>query len=270
MRYEVKILWFDDDTTSETVPYLKEQCIGLFNKKGYICSIEDFSDYDNAFRRLLNNERIDIIFTDFNVIDSDNKDGVTFYLSARQNNHFKQHIALYSTDDQNLVRDAIKQAMDSNNLSDFSNFSFFKVSLIRPQDALIHMEKVIDIYLSRWRELNALRGRTMNEHADLEYQLKTIIGQRGRGLTYEKLIEKFKSMYNDSNNDSIFNDWDNKRKERNDYAHVEEGLDDLGYFIKLRDGSKIYEIDIEAKRIELRESIEKFQSLIDDYNRKQG
>lgn len=263
MRSEVKVLWFDDDTTSETVPYLKEQCVELFKHKGYDCVIEDFSEYDTALNRLRDNERIDIIFTDFNVVDGDNKDGVSFYLSARQGNHFKQHVTLYSTDDQKLIRDAIKVAMDSNELSDFSNFSFLKVSIVRPQDALVHIEKIIDIYLSRWKELNALRGRTMNEHADLECQLKIILNSRAK---YEILIDKFKTAYNDASKDAVFLDWHDKRKQRNDYAHVEEGRDGPEYYIKLKNGSKIYERDIETKRIELLNSVIEFQKLIDEYN----
>lgn len=263
MRSEVKVLWFDDDTTSETVPYLREKCIELFKNKGYDCKIETFSDYDTALSRLRDNERIDIIFTDFNVVDGDNKDGVSFFLSVRQGKHFKQHVTLYSTDDQKLIRDAIKGAMDSSDLSDFSNFSFFKVSIVRPQDALVYIEKVIDIYLSRWKELNALRGRTMNEHADLEFQLRNILNSEEE---YFELINKFKTLFNDSSQDAVFSDWHKKRKQRNDYAHVEEGIDGSEYFIKLRNGSKIYEKDIETKRIELLNSVESFQDLINKYN----
>ena len=265
MRSEVKVLWFDDDTTSETVPYLKEQCNEIFKNKGYKCEIDSFIDYDNALTRLRDNERIDMIFTDFNVSENDNKDGVSFYLSARQGAYYKQHIIIYSTDDQNVIRDAIKSAMDFNELSDFSNFSFFKVNLVRPQDAISQIEKCVDIYLSRWKELNALRGRTMNEHADLEFQLKQILGPHFANCTYEKTINEFKKLINDPSKDTIFTDWHDKRSQRNDYAHVEEGRDGAKYFIMLKNGKKIYESDIEVKRKELLTSVANFQELIDNY-----
>lgn len=262
MRTEIKVLWFDDDVSSDTVEHLKEICEKEFKKRGYICILEPFSEYEEAIKRLGKDQRIDIIFTDFNITKDVN--GLTFYLDARNAGHLKQHIVLYSTDTVEKIKKEIIKLMNENSLSDFSNFSFFEVDVERLQQSGNHIENVINIYLSRWRELNALRGRIMNEHASLEYQLQCICGST---TIYSNLINKFKKLLNDSSKDSIFQEWHDKRLERNAFAHVDEEFDTNGYYIQLKDANKtkIYEYDIENKRKELISSVEKFQKLINKH-----
>src|SRR5690606_34492875 len=123
MRTEIKVLWFDDDDESDSVKIIKQKCINFFNAKGYKCTIEDFYNYDEAIERLQKHERIDLIFTDFNVESNSNdqvKNGLKFLLKARSAQLFKQLIVLYSSDEETNIKEEIKKALDENELSDFS------------------------------------------------------------------------------------------------------------------------------------------------------
>lgn len=57
------------------------------------------------------------------------------------------------------------------------------INLSSPSDEVIKREfqKAIEISLSKWDELNALRGEYMSENAEIEYELKKILkGGLGR------------------------------------------------------------------------------------------
>jgi|GEM_PF-6289431 len=275
MRSKIHVLLIDDDNRSSAVKNIKDNFIKIFKDRHYTCEIENISDHDKILNRLSKKERIDIILTDFNLFDNSKKikNGIDLLIESRNQGYYKQHIAVY-TKEPNLtdITDYVYQKM-KNNITNFTNFSLFSAN--NPQEYQDDLEKIVDIYLSRWRELNALRGIVAKVHAELEEDLKEILKLKASSeeiseiekSAYYILIDEFKKI-NDKSTWKVFDKWHKARIFRNHFVHGKELLDKKGYYILEKENEKIYEDDILEKRKEILKDFETFKKLIEEYKTK--
>ncbi|RSI19424.1 C-5 cytosine-specific DNA methylase [Streptococcus sanguinis] len=147
------------------------------------------------------------------------------------------------------------------------------INLSSPSDEVIKREfnKAVEISLSKWDELNALRGEYMSENAEIEHELKTILGvQLEDHRNYKSLYTDFKNThlsYRDiKDNDQLLTEWFQMIKKRNALAHSKEQFSSEhdGYVIStIEEGNvQILECTIDSERKTLIDLTEKVKTLI--------
>ncbi|WP_411343814.1 hypothetical protein ACE3MZ_19755 [Paenibacillus sp. WLX1005] len=120
-------------------------------------------------------------------------------------------------------------------------------------------EKAIDISLSRWDELNAIRGLYMCEHAELEFLLRNKFACFNDEETYKKLVNRLRrtlTPHFKSKNKKLFDAWEDLIKFRNLLAHTSEGYDnERGFYIQsgIDENIVIYEDTLDEHRLNLKE-----------------
>jgi len=269
MRKVIRVLWLDDKKpeTNRALKRMREECCRILNIQAYDCEIIPFTTYKEAIQFVLSPERYDIILTDYNI--DEEKTGVDFLVEIREKQKYTQHVTLYSQWEESKIKERIISAINEGNLRDFTNFSFFSTAP-GSGTSYQYINDTLEVYLSRWRELNVLRGRFMVEHAELEFKLKDYFGikesENGDGESlYSGLINNFKSEVMDFKHSELFKDWTKSRKDRNDFAHVVEGFDlEKGYFITLKSGKLVYESQIDDYRKKLVNDAKAFHTLLDE------
>ena len=117
--------------------------------------------------------------------------GIEFLNDVRSRDNYKQFFILYSKNYDEMKDTIITKIDEEDNLGLLNNTMIINLSF--PSDVAINREfqKAIEISLSKWDELNALRGEYMSENAEIEYELKKILDV---DLTD---CRNYKSLYND-------------------------------------------------------------------------
>jgi hypothetical protein len=151
--------------------------------------------------------------------------------------------------------------------------------LSEPQPSIIteNFSNAIDICLSRWDELNAIRGLYMCENAMIEWHLRETLNEFNEEVSYRRLFNNFKRTKihrnNANQNKGLLEEWDELIKYRNLLAHTTEGYDEIeGYYIKSTNTNLeeliIYESELDKHRIKLNELKQKILLLILSPNKK--
>ena len=257
MRRDISIIWLEDEMEDAFHDYLKivEKAIEdkgyqLLGDNCHLC--ESIGDA----RKVLDDssKRIDFFISDFNLGEEyangiDN--GIDFLSDVRSRENYKQFFILYSKNYDEIKETVITKINKEDNLGLLNNTMI--INLSSPSDEVIKREfqKAIEISLSKWDELNALRGEYMSENAEIEYELKKILKvDLADSRKYRSLYRDFKNNHlserDKTLNKSLLNDWMRMIDKRNSLAHSKEEFNDVkGYVISNIDDKSIQIVEEE-------------------------
>lgn len=276
MRRDISIIWLEDEMEDAFHDYLKivkkaieDKGYQLLGDNCHLC--ESIGDA----RKVLDDtsKRIDFFISDFNLGEEyangiDN--GIEFLNDVRSREKYKQFFILYSKNYDEIKETVITKINKEDNLGLLNNTMI--INLSSPSDEVIKREfqKAIEISLSKWDELNALRGEYMSENAEIEYELKKILNvDLTDSRNYKSLYRDFKNNHlskrDITHNTSLLNDWMRMIDKRNSLAHSKEEFNDVkGYVISNIDDKsiQIVEEEINEERKSLIHLSEQVKALI--------
>lgn len=257
MRRDISIIWLEDEMEDAFHDYLKivKQAI---EDKGYQLLIDNchLCESIGDARKVLDDssKRIDFFISDFNLGEEyangiDN--GIDFLSDVRSRENYKQFFILYSKNYDEIKETVITKINKEDNLGLLNNTMI--INLSSPSDEVIKCEfqKAIEISLSKWDELNALRGEYMSENAEIEYELKKILKvDLADSRNYKSLYGDFKNNHlskrDKTLNKSLLDDWMRMIDKRNSLAHSKEEFNDVkGYVISNIDDKSIQIVEEE-------------------------
>ena len=257
MRRDISIIWLEDEMEDAFHDYLKivEKAI---EDKGYQLLTDNchLCESIGDARKVLDDssKRIDFFLSDFNLGEEyangiDN--GIDFLSDVRSRENYKQFFILYSKNYDEIKETVITKINKEDNLGLLNNTMI--INLSSPSDEVIKREfqKAIEISLSKWDELNALRGEYMSENAEIEYELKKILKvDLADSRNYRSLYRDFKNNHlserDKTLNKSLLNDWMRMIDKRNSLAHSKEEFNDVkGYVISNIDDKSIQIVEEE-------------------------
>lgn len=257
MRRDISIIWLEDEMEDAFRDYLKivEKAI---EDKGYQLLTDNchLCESIGDARKVLDDssKRIDFFISDFNLGEEyangiDN--GIDFLSDVRSRENYKQFFILYSKNYDEIKETVITKINEEDNLGLLNNTMI--INLSSPSDEVIKREfqKAIEISLSKWDELNALRGEYMSENAEIEYELKKILKvDLADSRNYKSLYGDFKNNHlserDKTLNKSLLNDWMRMIDKRNSLAHSKEEFNDVkGYVISNIDDKSIQIVEEE-------------------------
>lgn len=278
MRKTINILWLEDDLQS-TAHKSRTKIVGdILKKKGYEANIIPKGTFEEAKEALENTERIDFFISDFN-LEQENT-GLSYVEEIRNSKGYKQFVILYSNKSNSALKEDVSSYFNLPTTSNFvfANFTFFSVGnrLVKQ-----NFEEAIDVILSRWDELNALRGEYMYENAELEYLLRSKCPSYPKDKTYRDLVKSY--FKNELQVNETLKRIDNKKyrnlidirdnwllliDRRNALAHViEDHEPEKGYFIQSNNENcletfTIYERDLDKERCDLLEVVAMIKEIL--------
>ena len=251
MRRDISIIWLEDEMEDAFHDYLKivtkaieDKGYQLLGDNCHLC--ESIGDA----RKVLDDtsKRIDFFISDFNLgeeYENGIDNGIEFLNDVRSREKYKQFFILYSKNYDEIKETVITKINEEDNLGLLNNTMI--INLSSPSDEVIEREfqKAIEISLSKWDELNALRGEYMSENAEIEYELKKILNvDLTDSRNYKSLYRDFKNNHlskrDITHNTSLLNDWMQMIDKRNSLAHSKEEFNDVkGYVISNIDDKSI-------------------------------
>ena len=276
MRRDISIIWLEDEMEDAFHDYLKivkkaieDKGYQLLGDNCHLC--ESIGDA----RKVLDDssKRIDFFISDFNLgeeYENGIDNGIEFLNDVRSREKYKQFFILYSKNYDEIKETVITKINEEDNLGLLNNTMI--INLSSPSDEVIEREfqKAIEISLSKWDELNALRGEYMSENAEIEYELKKILNvDLTDSRNYKSLYRDFKNNHlskrDITHNTSLLNDWMQMIDKRNSLAHSKEEFNDVkGYVISNIDDKsiQIVEEEINEERKSLIHLSEQVKALI--------
>ena len=276
MRRDISIIWLEDEMEDAFHDYLKivkkaieDKGYQLLRDNCHLC--ESIGDA----RKILDDtsKRIDFFISDFNLgeeYENGIDNGIEFLNDVRSREKYKQFFILYSKNYDEIKETVITKINEEDNLGLLNNTMI--INLSSPSDEVIEREfqKAIEISLSKWDELNALRGEYMSENAEIEYELKKILNvDLTDSRNYKSLYRDFKNNHlskrDITHNTSLLNDWMQMIDKRNSLAHSKEEFNDVkGYVISNIDEKsiQIVEEEINEERKSLIHLSEQVKALI--------
>lgn len=197
MKLDYKILWIEDDKSwLESV----EDTIKTFiaNKSFYpIIEAPDVIDEDFFISEDLKD--VDLVLMDYTLNSLSQLSGDEIIERLRSSGVFT-NVVFYSSDTEKL-----KKEIESKSLGGV--YIFDREELDRGNQENLH--SLIDFYLERDMDINAMRGLAMSEVANLDLLMWEIISTNiSREDIIDKLKEKRKDGYNQVNNKSIDQIWE--------------------------------------------------------------
>ena len=257
MRRDISIIWLEDEMEDAFHDYLKivkkaieDKGYQLLGDNCHLC--ESIGDA----RKVLDDssKRIDFFISDFNLgeeYENGIDNGIEFLNDVRSREKYKQFFILYSKNYDEIKETVITKINKEDNLGLLNNTMI--INLSSPSDEVIKREfqKAIEISLSKWDELNALRGEYMSENAEIEYELKKILKvDLADSRNYRSLYRDFKNNHlserDKTLNKSLLNDWMRMIDKRNSLAHSKEEFNDVkGYVISNIDDKSIQIVEEE-------------------------
>ena len=191
--------------------------------------------------------------------------GFDYLSEVRKNGKYRQYFILYSNNNEEVLKDELSETIKNKELSELSNFEI--ISLEKTDEKNMRFERAIDVALSWWDELNALRGIITAENGKFDYYSRKLLENAYpssgsnwfdyNSFDYNTIIKKIKKYCKDNNVFSTpdlttkFNDWQELRRLRNDCAHAFEEFDTIRNEYYLENpitGEKIYNVDLLTKR----------------------
>ena len=279
MRKTINILWLEDDLQS-TAHKNRTKIVGdILKKKGYEANIIPKGTFEEAKEALENTERIDFFISDFN-LEQENT-GLSYVEEIRNSKGYKQFVILYSNKSNSALKKDVSSYFNLPETSNFvfANFTFFSVG--RNRLVQKNFEEAIDVILSRWDELNALRGEYMYENAELEYLLRNKCPDYPEDKPYRELVKNYFIHELKLNNDlkrrdierynylnNIKENWLMLIDRRNALAHViEDHEPEKGYFIQSNNENcletfTIYERNLDKERCDLLEVVAMIKEIL--------
>lgn len=278
MRKLINILWLEDALHSGSHSKRVKIVRNYLRKKGYDSNFIFKATFNDAKSSLEKNDRIDFFISDFNL--EQERTGLSYLDEVRKLKGYKQFVILYSKKSNSSLKEDVSSYFDLPTTSNFvfANFTFFSVGNRLVQQ---NFEEAIDVILSRWDELNALRGEYMYENAELEYLLRKKFPDYSEDIPYRELVKNYFihelklnnnlkrrdiERYNYLNH--IKENWLMLIDRRNALAHViEDHEPEKGYFIqsnneKCLETFTIYERNLDKERCDLLEVVAMIKKLL--------
>ena len=278
MRKLINILWLEDALHSGSHSKRVKIVENHLRKKGYDSNFIFKATFNDAKSSLEKNERIDFFISDFNL--EQERTGLSYLDEVRKLKGYKQFVILYSKKSNSSLKEDVSSYFNLPTTSNlvFANFTFFSVGNRLVQQ---NFEEAIDVILSRWDELNALRGEYMYENAELEYLLRSKCPSYPKDKTYRDLVKSY--FKNELQVNETLKRRDNKKyrslidirdnwllliDRRNALAHViEDHEPEKGYFIQSNNENcletfTIYERDLDKERCDLLEVVAMIKEIL--------
>lgn len=278
MRKLINILWLEDALHSGSHSKRVKIVENYLRKKGYDSNFIFKATFNDAKCSLEENERIDFFISDFNL--EQERTGLSYLDEVRKLKGYKQFVILYSKKSNSSLKEDVSSYFNLPTTSNFvfANFTFFSVGnrLVKQ-----NFEEAIDVILSRWDELNALRGEYMYENAELEYLLRSKCPDYPKDKTYRDLVKSY--FKNELQVNETLKRRDNKKyrnlidirdnwllliDRRNALAHViEDHEPEKGYFIQSNNENcletfTIYERNLDKERCDLLEVVAMIKEIL--------
>lgn len=287
MRRDISIIWLEDEMEDAFQDYLdivkqaiKDKGYQLLKDNCYLC------ESIGEAREILDDssKRIDFFISDFNLGEEYSNginNGIDFLNDVRSRENYKQFFILYSKNYFEIKDTIITKIDKGNNLGLLNNTMI--INLSSPSDEVIKrdFQKAIEISLSKWDELNALRGEYMYENAELEYLLRRKCSDYSEDVSYRELVKKYFIHELKLNNNlkrrniesykhlsDIKENWLMLIDRRNALAHViEDHEPEKGYFIQSNNENcvesfTIYESDLDKERCDLLEVVAMIKKIL--------
>ena len=278
MRKIINILWLEDALHSGSHSKRVKIVENHLRKKGYDSNFIFKATFNDAKCSLEENERIDFFISDFNL--EQERTGLSYLDEVRKLKGYKQFVILYSKKSNSSLKEDVSSYFNLPTTSNFvfANFTFFSVGnrLVKQ-----NFEEAIDVILSRWDELNALRGEYMYENAEIEYLLRSKCPGYPKDKAYRDLVKSY--FKNELQVNETLKRRDNKKyrdlvdirdnwllliDRRNALAHViEDHEPEKGYFIQSNNENceetfTIYERNLDEERCNLLEVVTIIKELL--------
>jgi hypothetical protein len=278
VRKLINILWLEDALHSGSHSKRVKIVENYLRKKGYDSNFIFKATFNDAKCSLEENERIDFFISDFNL--EQERTGLSYLDEVRKLKGYKQFVILYSKKSNSSLKEDVSSYFNLPTTSNFvfANFTFFSVGnrLVKQ-----NFEEAIDVILSRWDELNALRGEYMYENAELEYLLRSKCPGYPKDKTYRDLVKSY--FKNELQVNETLKRRDNKKyrnlidirdnwllliDRRNALAHViEDHEPEKGYFIQSNNENcletfTIYERNLDKERCDLLEVVAMIKEIL--------
>lgn len=278
MRKLINILWLEDALHSGSHSKRVKIVENHLRKKGYDSNFIFKATFNDAKCSLEENERIDFFISDFNL--EQERTGLSYLDEVRKLKGYKQFVILYSKKSNSSLKEDVSSYFNLPTTSNFvfANFTFFSVGnrLVKQ-----NFEEAIDVILSRWDELNALRGEYMYENAEIEYLLRSKCPGYPKDKAYRDLVKSY--FKNELQVNETLKRRDNKKyrklvdirdnwllliDRRNALAHViEDHEPEKGYFIQSNNENceetfTIYERNLDEERCNLLEVVTMIKELL--------
>ena len=278
MRKLINILWLEDALQSGSHSKRVKIVENHLRKKGYDSNFIFKVTFNDAKCSLEENERIDFFISDFNL--EQERTGLSYLDEVRKLKGYKQFVILYSKKSNSSLKEDVSSYFNLPTTSNFvfANFTFFSVGnrLVKQ-----NFEEAIDVILSRWDELNALRGEYMYENAEIEYLLRSICPGYPKDKAYRDLVKSY--FKNELQVNETLKRRDNKKyrklvdirdnwllliDRRNALVHViEDHEPEKGYFIQSNNENceetfTIYERNLDEERCNLLEVVTMIKELL--------
>jgi len=292
MRRNYNILWLDDNFSkhglANSVNYYEKKVRKHLEDLGYEGNIIEVSNEKEVNNELSKEQKIDLFISDYN-IDEDYK-GLDFLKDARKK--YLQEVILYSNVSEFEIKDYIIKHLQNGSLELNFMSKFIFQSAIEPMVLTNTINDTIDSTLIKWNELNALRGFYLSETSQVHEELKDYFNKLSDYESIKKVLEINKSRAKEKCEnlltkidehkidiyhldfydcqlmlcdyyDDFFKLYNEVRNIRNQCAHVTEHIDENNLnYLKLKDGTKIYEKDIIQYRKKLFDFCEKINKKI--------
>ncbi len=272
MRGTVEIIWLEDKLADRAHLKRLDLVKKAIEDKGYESKVEQVNNLGKAKEILSNkNRRVDFFISDYNL--GDGETGLEYLIDIRNQGLYKQFFVLYSNNDYDEIREGVIDKLKETRVELFSNFTFISLASGSQHTIKQDFERAVKISLSRWDELNAMRGLYMCEHAELEWLLRNRFNEFDENKTYKYLFHQLKrtvTHHYKPFHRQTFDEWEKLIELRNLLAHTSEGHDiENGFFIKSIEDENvvIYENNLDIERARLKELKEKIIFLIQNPNR---
>lgn len=275
MRKEVFVVWVDDEISSPFVKNIQRIVARSIEAKGYTCKMEKFSSIEEANNYFLEpHNKVDLFIIDYNIDDTKNKTGFDYLSDVRKSGKYRQYFVLYSNNDDDVIKEELKKVIGYKDLSELSNFEI--ISLANSSEKTNRFNRAVDIALSWWDELNALRGIITAENGKFDFYARKLLEFIDctkdwfdyDSFNYKRVINELKkyckrrSIFTTNELNTKFENWHKLRQLRNDCAHAVEKFDDISNKFYLENpitNEHIFENDLMNKRhlaIRLSEDVE--------------
>lgn len=287
MRRDISIIWLEDEMEDAFQDYLdivkqaiKDKGYQLLKDNCYLC------ESIGEAREILDDssKRIDFFISDFNLGEEYTNginNGIDFLNDVRSRENYKQFFILYSKNYVEIKKTIITKIDRENNLGLLNNTMI--INLSSPSDEVIKrdFQKAVEISLSKWDELNALRGEYMYENAELEYLLRKKCSDYPEDIPYRELVKNYfinelklnnnlkrRDIENYKYLNNIKENWLMLIDRRNALAHViEDHEPEKGYFIQSNNENcleafTIYERNLDKERCDLLEVVAMIKEIL--------
>lgn len=289
MRRDFYILWVDDEFSKQNYSLIDmvNEVDTYISNLGFKAVIEKRNNFDDATIFLNSHPKIDMFICDYNIGE---KKGIELFRDIRVK--YKQDLILYSNIGKLEIKKEIIAYLEQPIAPEF--FSRFTFASLNDYDGTIEViEKIIQLNIMKWQEINGLRGMVLAEVSQIHHDLidkikqselirstldniynsnltieqKLKHGHIKKYLQGEELSEKIDfsiicNMLIPFNN-VLFQQYKEIAEIRNSLAHVKEELDQNGYYLHSLKNPDfiIYEKDI----TDIRKKVLKFEDDFEAY-----